>query len=172
MDPHALSLQCDHTTGAENAVEGVVEAAGEELGAGADRVATIDDDSVIGFGVALVHEGAAVGDVQMNTRVGEAAGDVGEVILAEMNNALIKFGDVYAFDAWVADDLAHNPAVATADNKDRAGRKGERAEGQVYDALLVRALVLLSELYGAIERKHVPVGGGSEDHGVLNPCVL
>jgi len=168
--PHRLALRGDAAAGGERGGEVGVEGALEERSGGAHGVGGVGDDDIE---LALVLLGLdvdrSVAADELHLGVVPRRGNVGEVLLAAVDDHLVDLADVDLLDAVVAQDLADDAAVAAADDEHLLGVSvGE--ERDVRDRLLVRDLIEVGDLDDAVEDKDVAEGLGLEHDDVLFEC--
>lgn len=136
VEPDALSLGGDASSGLEGLLEELEVGLLEEGRRGSNGVGRVGDDDVE-LGLLVVEELESVANVDRHARVVEASGHVREERLGDAGDSLVDVAKDGRLDGRVLEDLAKDSSISTANNEDGDG-VGVGGEGKVGDHLLCR----------------------------------
>lgn len=145
-------------------------------------VRRVRDDDIKGV-LVVVEKLEAVANVDSGLGVGETSSHLGEELLGDAGDSLLRVTTLFIascnvethlvnvaenslLDAIVLDNLAENTTVTTTNDEHLFG-VGVRVHGEVSNHLLVGELVTLGALDNVVEDEDVAVVGRFEDEDVL-----
>ncbi|EPY39105.1 hypothetical protein AGDE_04824 [Angomonas deanei] len=160
VQPDGLSLVADNPTRAQDAEDILVELRPEQLRGGSLGVGGVDNDDIVRVIRGVLDEGHAVAHLHRHAGVIVATGDLWEVQLTLLNHTTVNIDQLDGlnnalFRVLVLDDFAHDTAVA-ATNNEYLLRLAVATEGQVAQHFVIDELVVVGELYRAVEGHHLP----------------
>ena len=152
-----LGLLHDEAVFAEGFFRTLVEFASEETFAGADGVGAIDDDDVIEIFHRFCKSNAiAHMDVKFLRLVQKYFGNGGEILLRQLDDALIDFAQIYLLHRFVAAHFAGHAAVTAADDEDALGMRMYH-QWHMGNHFMIGPFVFDGSLENAVKDQHTAI---------------